>query len=227
MSVPQRHTLATSAAAVATALTLGIAITPTAGAGSVDLPETSSAGSGSSAGSAPGSTTGSGALDDLLDRMRMRTQIHTVTDSEFVRGPLAHAILDLNPDTPVVVLGAQINEDCSRPEVLQDRLDAATRLLASHPRNPVIVTGGRSDRCPSITEAEAMTQGLRDRGVRNRIVLENNAWNTLQNVEYTAPVIRKLGGTAVVVTSDPHYLRALANYRDAGIRAFGWVGGTG
>ncbi|WP_083827132.1 YdcF family protein [Corynebacterium nuruki] len=225
MSVPQRHTLATSAAAVATALTLGIAITPTAGAGSVDLPETSSAGSGSSAGSAPGSTTGSGALDDLLDRMR--TQIHTVTDSEFVRGPLAHAILDLNPDTPVVVLGAQINEDCSRPEVLQDRLDAATRLLASHPRNPVIVTGGRSDRCPSITEAEAMTQGLRDRGVRNRIVLENNAWNTLQNVEYTAPMIRKLGGTAVVVTSDPHYLRALANYRDAGIRAFGWVGGTG
>jgi hypothetical protein len=48
MPVSQRHTLATSAAAVATALTLGIAIAPDAGA--VDLPERSSAGSGSSAG---------------------------------------------------------------------------------------------------------------------------------------------------------------------------------
>lgn len=157
----------------------------------------------------------------------MRSEIYNVTDSEFVRGPLARAILDLNRNTPVVVLGAQINEDCSRPQILQDRLDAAARLLASHPDNPVIVTGGRSDQCPSITEAEAMSQGLRDRGVRNRIVLENNAWNTLQNVEYTAPMIRELGGTAVVVTSDPHYLRALKNYRDAGIRALGWVGDIG
>ena len=39
--------------------------------------------------------------------------------------------------------------------------------------------------------------------------------------------VREPGGTAIVVTSDPHYIRALRNYRDAGIHAFGWVGGIG
>lgn len=240
-----RRTIVTTTTVVSTvaALTLGVLIAPAAGADpeTQDLPNSSSpTGSSGSAGSdgsdGSGSTgssgssgssgvTGSSALDGLLDEMR--TQVYNITDSEFVREPLAHAVLNLNKRTPVVILGAQINEDCSRPQVLQDRLDAATRLLASHPDNPVIVTGGRSFQCPSITEAEAMAQGLRDRGVRNEIVLENNAWNTLQNVEYTAPTIRELGGTAIVVTSDPHYIRALRNYRDAGIRAFGWVGGIG
>lgn len=59
------------------------------------------------------------------------------------------------------------------------------------------------------------------------MILENEAWNTLQNVENTAGTIKKLGGTAIVVTSDPHYIRALKYYRDAGIRAFGYVGGIG
>ena len=72
-----------------------------------------------------------------------------------------------------------------------------------------------------------MEKALQERGVTNRVILENNAWNTLQNVEYTAGTIKQLGGTAIVVTSDPHYIRALKNYRDAGIRAFGYVGGKG
>lgn len=205
-----------------------LAVTVVLAAGAVTAPATAAApsGSGSSTVSVTGSLpTSSDPLGSLL--ATMRDQIYTVTDAPFLREPLAHAVLTLDKNTPVVVLGAQINEDCSLPQVLEDRLDAATRLLKSHPDNPVIVTGGRSSQCPATTEAEAMEKGLRDRGVTNRVILENEAWNTLQNVAYTAPLIRELGGTAVVVTSDPHYIRALRNYRDAGIRAFGWVGGIG
>lgn len=110
--------------------------------------------------------------------------------------------------------------------MLTDRLHAAAELLAEHPENPVIVTGGQTrEDCPS--EAAAMKDALTDMGVGNEIILEEEAGNTLQNVKYTAEMIREWGGTAIVVTSDPHYLRALKNYRDAGLRAFGYVGGRG
>ena len=105
-----------------------------------------------------GSVSSSNPLDALLDGAR--DMVYNVTDSEFVRTPLAHHILDLNKNTPVVVLGAQLNKDCSLPQVLEDRLDAATTLLKSHPNNPVIVTGGKSNQCPASSEAEAMEKGL-------------------------------------------------------------------
>ena len=214
---------AAPAIAGATALLLAVGGTTVAAASS-DLPASSSASSTGSSGSA-GSSGSSNPLDALLDGAR--DMVYNVTDSEFVRTPLAHHILDLNKNTPVVVLGAQLNKDCSLPQVLEDRLDAATTLLKSHPNNPVIVTGGKSNQCPASSEAEAMEKGLQQRGVGNKVILENEAWNTLQNVENTAGTIKKLGGTAIVVTSDPHYIRALKNYRDAGIRAFGYVGGIG
>ncbi|HIW91560.1 MAG TPA: YdcF family protein [Candidatus Corynebacterium avicola] len=72
----------------------------------------------------------------------------------------------------------------------EHRLDAATTLLKSHPTNPVIVTGGTSSQCPDTSEAQAMKKALQERGVTNRVILENKAWwNTLQNVEYTAGTI--------------------------------------
>lgn len=179
--------------------------------------------SGSLSGSGSGSLTGSSSfIDDLVADARQ--QVYNITDSDFVRTPLAHAILRHSADTPVVLLGARLDEDCSMPQILTDRLSAAADLLGDHPDNPVIVTGGTTrEDCPS--EAEAMKTALQDLGVDNRIILEEKAGNTLQNVEYTAQTIAELGGTAIVVTSDPHYLRALKNYRDAGLRAFGYVDG--
>ncbi|MDN5719338.1 MAG: YdcF family protein [Corynebacterium sp.] len=179
---------------------------------------------GSGTGSAGGSVSGSvSVVDDLVADAKQ--QVYNITDSEFVRTPLANEILGRTA-APVVVLGAQLQDDCSAPPVLEDRLDAAARLLKDHPENPAILTGGVTvEDCPS--EAAVMEAGLEDRGVDNDIILEEDSWNTLQNVENTAGTIEKLGGTTIVVTSDPHYLRALKNYRDAGLRAFGYVGGVG
>lgn len=207
-----------AAPVVAGATALLLAISGTTVATASDFSTTGSV-------SSAGSTVSSNPVDALVNGAR--AMVYSVTDSEFVRAPLAHGILELNKSTPVVILGAQINEDCSLPQVLEDRLDAATTLLKSHPSNPVIVTGGSSSQWPGTSEAQAMEKALQERGVTNRVILENNAWNTLQNVEYTAGTIKQLGGTAIVVTSDPHYIRALKNYRDAGIRAFGYVGGKG
>lgn len=206
------------ATALAGLLTVGaVAVTPAVAPADAATPGVA----GPVAGSVSGSVS---AVDDLVASAKQH--VYNVTDSEFVRTPLANSLLRMNENTPVVILGAQLQEDCSAPRVLTDRLTAAAELLREHPRNPVIVTGGptRAD-CP--TEAAAMKDALQKLGVGNEILLEEKAGNTLQNVEYTARMIRERTGTAVVVTSDPHYLRALKNYRDAGLRAFGYVGGRG
>lgn len=208
------------AASLAAALTAGAVGAAPAFADS-SLP---GSGAGSAGSSVFGSVSGSvSVVDDLIAGAKQ--QVYNITDSEFVRTPLANAILGRTA-APVVVLGAQLQDDCSAPQVLEDRLDAAARLLKDHPENPAILTGGVTvEDCES--EAAVMEAGLKDRGVDNDIILEEDSWNTLQNVENTAGTIKKLGGTAIVVTSDPHYLRALKNYRDAGLRAFGYVGGIG
>lgn len=148
----------------------------------------------------------------------------TITDLPVVSPLAAQAVLLRDAQVPVVVLGARLNEDCSRPQVLEDRLDAAAELAGRHLLNDVIVTGGETQEdCP--TEAASMQQGLRDRGVPNRVIEEDRSGSTLANVENTKAMITDRGGLAVVVTSAPHNIRALQNFRDAGIEAVAYVGG--
>lgn len=150
----------------------------------------------------------------------------TIADIPVVSPVAAQAVLLRDARVPIVVLGARLDEDCSRPQVLDDRLDAATELARTHLLNPVIVTGGatRTD-CPS--EAAAMESGLRDRGVTNRVLIEDESDSTVANAQNTKAMISDRGGLAVVVTSSPHNVRALQNFRDAGIEAVAYVGGEG
>ncbi|MDN6438102.1 YdcF family protein [Corynebacterium nuruki] len=150
----------------------------------------------------------------------------TIADIPVVSKAASHAVLARDATVPVVVLGARLNDDCSAPQVLDDRLDAAADLARAHLLNPVIVTGGETQPdCP--TEAQAMDAGLRARGVPNQVIEENKAGSTVENVANTADTINSRGGLAVVVTSTPHNVRALQNFRDAGIEAVAYTGGEG
>lgn len=149
-----------------------------------------------------------------------------IADHERVRPVASHAVLANDRRVPIVVLGARLNEDCKTPKVLDDRLNGAAELARIHRGNPVVVTGGTTQPdCPS--EAKAMEKGLRLRGVSNPIVVEEKSGSTLDNVANTSDYIHSNGGVAVIVTSDPHYSRALSNYRDKGIEAVAYVEGEG
>jgi vancomycin permeability regulator SanA len=150
----------------------------------------------------------------------------TIADIPVVSKVASHAVLARDAAIPIVVLGARLNEDCAAPQVLDDRLDAAADLARTHLLNPVVVTGGATQpNCP--TEAEAMNAGLRARGVPNEVIEENKAGSTLENVANTADTINSRGGLAVIVTSTPHNVRALQNFRDAGIEGVAYTGGEG
>lgn len=149
-----------------------------------------------------------------------------IADSEPVRPLASHAVLANDPSVPIVVLGARLNEDCNPPQVLADRLDGAAELANIHRGNPIVVTGGATQPdCPS--EAQAMETGLRMRGVTNQIVVEEKSGSTVENAANTSDYIKGNGGVAVIVTSDPHYSRALTNFRDEDIEAVAYVKGEG
>lgn len=114
----------------------------------------------------------------------------------------------------IVVLGAQVYE--SGPSVvLRYRLDRAAGYLTADPRTKCVVTGGRGYNEP-YTEAEGMAAYLVERGIdRDRILLEDRALNTTQNIAYSAEVIGADGGdimhsTVGIVTNDFHVFRGTA-----------------
>ena len=124
----------------------------------------------------------------------------------------------LDPQVPLIVLGARLNPDCSAPAVLTSRLETARSLALRHPLNPVVVTGGRTQ--PGCqTEAEYMRDALASMGVwKRRITMETNSDSTVENAAGTA----YLAGSgargvraAVIVTSPTHTPRARDTYAAA------------
>lgn len=111
----------------------------------------------------------------------------------------------------VVVLGAGVNG--RTPSLsLQVRLEAALAYIADRPDVPVVVTGAQG-RGEAVSEAACMADWLTARGVPpERILLEEQATTTEENVRYTKALLEELGipeGAAVaVVTSDYHLCRA-------------------
>lgn len=137
----------------------------------------------------------------------------TVSDPQ-----VAAAHVSAAAGAPIVVLGAQLNADCSAPGVLSSRVDRAAGFVRVHPLNPVVVTGGATrDGC--VTEAQAMAAQLRGHGVVNPIVLENSAGSTVQNASNVAAM--RPERHMVLVTSQDHLPRASQNFAAVGISTAG------
>lgn len=100
--------------------------------------------------------------------------------------------------TPLVVFGARLEADCFPPEILNARLNRAALFAAAHPGNPIYVSGGFTRAgCPS--EARAMETGLRFRGVRNPIIVEEHSYSTWENA---TNVIRMSNSPRFIVVSN-------------------------
>lgn len=115
------------------------------------------------------------------------------------------------PDA-VIVLGAGVN-GTSPSLSLKTRLDAALSYLEAYPDIPVVLTGGQGYG-EDITEAACMYDYLTARGVEpERLILEEDASNTAENFEFSAPLLEAAGveigtDTVAVVTNDFHIARS-------------------
>ena len=124
----------------------------------------------------------------------------------------------------LIVLGAGVNGTVPSLS-LQDRLSAAKAYLEANPDTLCIVSGGQGDG-ESITEAQCMYNWLTQRGIDpSRIVMEDKATSTKENLSYSLALIEELSGirpeTAAVVSSEYHLFRAGLMAKAQGLNAIG------
>ena len=110
----------------------------------------------------------------------------------------------------MVILGCQV-KSWGPSILLQDRLDEALDYLEEHPDMTIVVSGGQGPD-EHITEAQAMYDYLVDHGVDgDRILLEEQSHNTLQNLTCTMQLLKDEGvdttAHMVVVSNGFHLTR--------------------
>lgn len=116
----------------------------------------------------------------------------------------------------VIVLGAGLMPDGTPSEALRFRLDAALGYLRENEGTTCVVTGGQGFG-EVRTEASAMAEYLRGHGLdAGRIVLEERATTTDENIAYSLELIGDEASVGVV-TNDFHLYRALATARRQGL----------
>lgn len=120
----------------------------------------------------------------------------------------------------ILVLGARVYENGEPSATLAARLDAAQAFLDEHPDAVAVLCGGQgaNEPCP---EAEAMRAYLLARGVpENRLLLEDQSNNTIQNIANAKVLLDARFGQAyrtAVLSSDFHLARARRLMLHAGL----------
>lgn len=117
----------------------------------------------------------------------------------------------------LIVLGAQVRDD-SPSVVLRYRLDTAYDYLSDNPDTVCIVSGGQGFNEPR-AEADVMAEYLESRGVdARRIVREDKAINTVENIENSKAFIGNDEARVGIVSNDFHVFRGLGIARKKGLR---------
>lgn len=107
---------------------------------------------------------------------------------------------EVTDDTVIIVYGAGLRKDGTPDKALAKRLNKAYEL-AQENECRIIVSGGQGYDEPC-TEASAMKKYLVDKGLReNRIILEEKAADTKENVRFSYELIKESGdGTDMIVS---------------------------
>nr|WP_204539943.1 YdcF family protein [Peribacillus deserti] len=115
----------------------------------------------------------------------------------------------------IVILGYALADDGTMKEPLIERLKAGLSIAKKYPNSKIIVSGGVPKQ--GVTEADAMNKWLTEQGVsKDRILMENNSTDTVENALFTHDILEKQGLKDVtIVTSASHIRRALTVFNEA------------
>lgn len=125
----------------------------------------------------------------------------------------------------IVVLGGGVTPPAKGRSVPNlesgaDRVWYGARLMHAGKAPVVVLSGGADLAFSATTEAEAMRELMLDLGVDNESVfLETRSRNTFENARFSVNILNKVGiDTIILVTSAIHMQRALARFKNEGIR---------
>ncbi|MBQ3404900.1 MAG: YdcF family protein [Oscillospiraceae bacterium] len=111
----------------------------------------------------------------------------------------------------IIVLGAGVNGYAPSLS-LTERLETVLDYMERHPESTAVVSGAKGEG-ESVSEAQAMYTWLIDRGIApERIIKEERARNTEENLKYSFDALRSYGAeiedNVAVVSSEYHLYRA-------------------
>lgn len=112
-------------------------------------------------------------------------------------------ISELPENSVILTLGAKVEASGAPGKVLRRRLDTTYKMMAEREDLLCIVSGGKGDDEP-ISEAISMKNYLTEKGIApERIILEDKARNTIENIENSLEILkdREYGALAVVTTN--------------------------
>ncbi|MBR4308791.1 MAG: YdcF family protein [Oscillospiraceae bacterium] len=118
-----------------------------------------------------------------------------------------------------IVMGAGVRG--TEPTLaLQERIQAAKAYATEYPQAILILSGCRGEE-EEISEAQCMYDCLMEEGLPpTRLVMEEKAGNTEENILYSLALIRKLFSepeSVCIISSEYHLLRAASYGEEAGI----------
>jgi uncharacterized SAM-binding protein YcdF (DUF218 family) len=125
----------------------------------------------------------------------------------------------------LIVLGAKVNGTV--PSLaLQYRADAAAEYLIENPNTIVVASGGQGPG-EEITEAEAISRILQDRGIEeSRIIKESKSTSTIENLTFSKALLPPSAKKGLIVTNDFHIYRSCMAAKDLGLDAKGLAAKT-
>ena len=127
----------------------------------------------------------------------------------FSRGNNALPTSELPENTVILTLGAKVEATGAPGKVLRRRLDTTYKMMSEREDLKVIVSGGKGADEP-ISEALCMKNYLTEKGIApERIILEDMATNTIENIKNTMKILENTECNALaVVTTNFHLPRA-------------------
>lgn len=128
------------------------------------------------------------------------------------------AIVSVNESAEnLILLGGGIDKDGNLPKPVMDRVNLAAEYLNQHPQTVCVVTGGTLKWLP-FAEAPELKNQLVNKGVApERILVEDQAKDTIQNFQFSCKMLAEFRGVSVqevldmstaVVTSSYHLRRS-------------------
>ena len=118
-----------------------------------------------------------------------------------------------------MVLGCPVKEN-KASNVFAGRLDHGIYLYKSGKVTKILIAGGKGNKT-RLSEAEAGKNYILKMGVPEKDILtETSSTTTLENFEFSKPILKDNNLKSVLVVSDPfHMTRAMKMARDNGINA--------
>ena len=124
----------------------------------------------------------------------------------------------------VIIHGAGLLEGNKVSKLLADRIDKAILVYSTDPSPTILIPSGGKGGDETVSEAEAMAEYLREKGIpESDILMEDQSATTLDNLKNSKALIDAREGRkyTALVTSNYHVYRALRYCRKIGLKCTG------